>query len=161
MTEQRPERMTHSRPPTLRLDNQRAWRQSENAVIIPIVYDSTWLTPNPAEAPVVIASVSPPQPPPPLSPTPVSEIPDWPNWPNWPDWPGVDEEEERRLAALKRKADSEEFQLPVVEADEVDSFFIINPALSFSDHAKHLSTAVPLLLLGGIALVVFAWVAFR
>lgn len=157
MKTQNPPNKSQPRPPTLHLDHHRAWRQSENAVIIPIVYD--FLDPVREAARcnalyIPIASTT-PEPLPLSSPVQVSR-------------PVLRTDE--TMAARERQQ-----TLPAVEENHLalarvavlvpnqphpDSVFFVSSRPSFSP-AHHLSTAVPLLLLGGIALVVFAWMAFR
>ncbi|MEP7339135.1 MAG: hypothetical protein ABI977_15470 [Acidobacteriota bacterium] len=180
MTLQRPNNMARPFPPTLHLDNQRAWRQGEDAVFLPIVYDQPVIKPAKPDAIIIQVTLT------------LQEI-------SLND-PMVDrreesalvnsetelsvsgmfqetaathdsftppsaealsgEEKRKNLALLMRKAETGDFRAPNQtrkDHSKVD--------LSFSDAAppksKRLSKSVPLLLLSVLALVFFTWIAFR
>ena len=131
----RPKTEAQPLPPTLRLDSQRAWRQGEDAVFLPIVYDLT----SAAHRDTTITSLD--------QPSPSLEV-------------LSPEEKRKNLASLKRKAETRDFRAPKQDRKnwvEVD--------LTFADaepmKSKHLSISVSLLLFGVLALVFFAWMAFR
>jgi len=127
----------------LRLDSQRAWRQGEDAILFPIVYELPSFTPvHPDE---VIVDISRQR----ASFLPV-ELLSW-------------EERKKNLASLKKKAETGNFRVPKNAQKnqlEIDPSFAapVDPVLPQS---KHLSRSVPLLLLAVIALVLVAWRMFR
>jgi hypothetical protein len=156
---QRPNNLARPFPPTLHLDNQRAWRQGEDAVLLPIVYDHPGIKPANRDQQEETAMVSCETG---LSVsqafqetaaahdpfiTPPAELLSW-------------EEKRKNLALLMKKAETGDFRAPNQtrkDHSKVD--------LSFSDAAppksKQLSKSVPLLLLSVLALVFFTWIAFR
>ena len=132
--------MTSPPMPTLRLDIQRAWRQSEDAILLPIVYDLPGI--NPANPDAMIVQIAAPSLP--AAPAEVLNL----------------EEKRRNLALLKKRAETGDFRAPknrYKDQAEIDPSFASTEPKKF----KHLSKSVPLLLLGVIALVLFAWMAFR
>lgn len=143
--------MAPSLVPTLRLDTARAWRQGRDAVFLPIVYDL--LNPDPASAETPLIPLVECHAPPAL---PVETQ------------PGATEtlsreEKQKNLALLKRRAETVNLRSPrknrksSVEPAQVDPSF--NAAAP--PEAKHLSRSVPLLLICVLAMVFFAWLAFR
>jgi len=149
MTMRRPEAITQPHPPllTLRLDDQHAWRQSGNAIIIPIVYDlldSTGYAVNrdPLTLPVALGTPAPDDFAGPVV------MPDviLPQSEDKEVWPKIEPG----------------FAVSVLNGAQgySDSFFF-SPSGSAFSQVRRLSTAVLLLLLGGIALVFFAWMVFR
>jgi hypothetical protein len=152
MTKLNPPKKNQPRPPTLHLDIHQAWQQNEDAVIIPIVYDFLDTARNAAKCDCLIIPTSPP-----ISP-PISLAASSPE-----EILSPMEEAIPGREFLKSESKTREFQpLSITQVGSVgmDSFFLV-PSGSALLPAKHLSTAVPLLLLGGIALVLFAWMAFR
>jgi hypothetical protein len=143
MTKLNPPKKHQPRPPTLHLDTHQAWWQNEDAVIIPIIYNFLDSMRNAAKGDSLIIPTAAPIS---LAGSPLNEI-----------------------LSPNEKAGNE-FELPERETGESKSqtigppenkpFFSVYSATRFVP-AKHLSTAVPLLLLGGIALVFVAWMAFR
>ncbi|MDQ3009498.1 MAG: hypothetical protein M3X11_02160 [Acidobacteriota bacterium] len=124
-------------PQTLHLDNQRAWRQGEDAVFLPIVYDLPEYTLRHPET-VIVQAIA-------------TDLPA--------DFLGR-EEKRRNFASLKRKADTGDFHLPQATQQnqpEIDPIFD-NPG---PPKSKRLFKSVLTLLLSVIALVFFAWIAFR
>ncbi len=157
MKPQNPPNNSQPRPPTLHLDHHRAWRQSENAVIIPIVYD--FLDPvldaakcNALNIPIA-STASEPAP----LPSPVH----FSRMVLWTDETMAARETQETLPAVEENQ-LELTRVPVFVTDQPhpDSVFFASSRPTFS-HTHHLSTAVPLLLLAGIAVVLFAWIAFR
>jgi len=119
--------------PTLWLDNRNAWRQSEDAIIIPISYRSLEFDQN-ETATEIAQPVTQPI-------AALSEVSDLDNLPDPDSLEGLFTKEE--------------------EPPAFQSFFLHVPERSFIHRTRHLSVAVPMLLLGVIALVVFAWMTFR
>lgn len=157
MKTQNPPNNSQPRPPTLHLDHHRAWRQSENAVIIPIVYDFLDSICDAAQCnalniPIASATAEPP---------PLSLPVEFTRPVAWTDETMPGREPQGPLSAIE-KSQPELARVPVFVTNQShpDSVFFA-PSRSTFSHAHHLSTAVPLLLLGGIALVLFAWIAFR
>lgn len=132
--------------PTLHLDVHQARRQNDQAIIIPIVYyppESARRIAKPDETIIPVPPLASP-----IAPLTVQSAE--------PTTPPVKE------AATAPRA------LPI--AGPIPTFFAgqphpdsvyIRPSGAAFQRAHHLSIAVPLLLLAGIAVVVFAWVAFR
>lgn len=153
MAMRKPEEMTQPHPPPLtrRLDQQQVWREGEGAIIIPILYDLLDSTPNVAEHEVLIAPIiSPPSPPVDLA---VSSSP-----PN--EIVPQQKKEESPLPSSRREAELITPPALTSVQPHPDSQFIFPSDSTFS-RTHRLSTAVPLLLLGGVALVLLAWFAFR
>ncbi|HMV50344.1 MAG TPA: hypothetical protein PLD20_15875 [Blastocatellia bacterium] len=121
MTKFYPPKKSQPRPPTLRLDTGRAWRQNDHAIIIPIIYDLPAPVTKPDEIIIPIASL--------------------------------------RLAPQAPPKAELAPALFTIRVDPNAVYF--QPSQSAFKRAHHLSIAVPLLLLAGIAVVVFAWMAFR
>ena len=135
--------------PTLHLDVHQAWRQNEQAIIIPIVYDppeSARRIAKPDETiiPILAASIGP-----------------------LPTLPAAGRQVESAMPPFRGVPTAPQ-ALPI--ADPIPALFAgrfhpnsvyIMPSGAAFQRAHHLSIAVPLLLLAGIAVVVFAWVAFR
>ncbi|MGH9803002.1 MAG: hypothetical protein ACRD82_21765 [Blastocatellia bacterium] len=141
------------RPQTLRVDSLRAWRQSNDAVILPIVYElvETGGGFNSDSAIVPI---------------------------NWPlrrfatsiiplEIPGQKTDRKQKLALLKKKLESareraaKRAAIQAAKQANIASTKPAEPENQPTTSIRHLPTAVPLLLLCVIALVVFAWICFR
>jgi hypothetical protein len=127
-------------PPTLRLDSQGAWRQGEDAILLPIVYDfpdGARANPDATLIPIVSPAT------PPSSPKVTSQEKQGKNW-----------------ASPERQAETEDVYTSEpdwTQPAETEFFF----ADAVPAKSRSLSNSVPLLLLAAIALVVFAWMAFR
>lgn len=140
MTTQRPNILAPPSPPTLHLDTQGAWRQGEDAVLLPIVYDLPDVAranPDAAIIPIVLSAAQ----------------------PSVPEIIGQ-KEKEMNLASSERRAETEDFYTSEpdwTQPAEADFFF----ADAGRAKSRYLSNSVPLLLLAAIALAVFAWMAFR
>lgn len=148
----RPKKMTqpHLPPLTLQSDQQQVWREGEDAIIIPIRYDLLDSAQNVAEHDALITPIiSAPSPPVGIiGSSPPNEI------------LAQRKNEESLLPSSKREAELVLIPAPTSAQPHPDSLFIF-PSDSTFNRAHHLSRAVPLLLLGGIALVLFAWLVFR
>lgn len=117
---------------TLWLDGSNAWRQNDDAIIIPISY----LDPEPVNKRKTAETAIIPM----IMPTSL---------------PGSN-------ADLASDSDDLEGLFAERNSQPVfHSFFLTAPEKSFIRKTGHLSVAVPMLLLGVIALVVFAWMTFR
>ncbi len=132
MTNRALKKRTQPQQPTLWLDSRNAWRQSEDAVIIPISYRNpeTDRTENHVETIII----------------PIS-------------WPLT-----TPAVSAGQANDPDDLEGLIAEKNSqpmFQSFFITAPERSFIGRTRHLSIAVPMLLLGVIALVVFAWMTFR
>ena len=140
MTTQRPNKKAPPSPPTLHLDTQGAWRQGEDAILLPIVYDPPDVpraNPDGAIIPIVLPAMQP------SAPEVISQ-----------------KEKEMNLTSPEREAEAEDFYTSKpdwAQPAEADFFF----ADAGREKSRYLSNSVPLLLLAAIALVVFAWIAFR
>lgn len=149
------------RPPTLRVDSQRAWRQSENAVILPIVYelaeaDGRRLQPDSA----IVSIAWPLKLPSRRYDTSIIPV----------EIPNDEEDRKKKLALLKKKVESAKERVlkkrklrrnddqPDVVSDASETTGAKPNPIS---RTPYFATAVQLLLLSVIALVVFAWVCFR
>lgn len=153
MAHQKPTNIHYSRLPSLRVDSVRAQHQSQDAVILPIEYENAEPNYSTLNFDTLIIPI------------------------NWPinQWTAVlnsleildhESDRKRKLALLKAKVESARKRsaktrsLPKdrqIESSAVGSNQDGKPAQS----ARSLKTAVPLLLLGVIMLVVFAWTCFR
>jgi len=127
-------------PPTLHLDTQGAWRQGEDAILLPIIYDPPHVARANSDAtiiPIVLPAAQ----------------------PSAPEAIGR-KETEMNSPSPEGQAESEDFYPSGpnwTQPAEIDFFFAdATPAKS-----KSLSNSVPLLLLAAIALAIFAWIAFR
>ncbi|MEO6724693.1 MAG: hypothetical protein ABIP14_05275 [Blastocatellia bacterium] len=124
-------------PQTLHLDSQRAWRQGEDAIFLPIVYDFHEHNLRYPETMIVQAIAT--------------DLPA--------DFLGR-EEKRKNFASLKRKAETGDFHIPQANRQnqpEIDPIFD-NPD---PPKSKRLFKSVLTLLLSVIALVFFAWIVFR
>jgi len=149
-----PKNLRQSRQPSLRADSLRALRQSNDAVILPIVYEFTeanneGLSPDSLIVPI--------------------------NWP-LPRFTTVTapleisiskSDRKQNLALLKQKLESPRKRPAKIKAKPPDQQTENTPAKPVSPQSKpegnsgHLQTTVPLLLLFGIVVVIFAWACFR
>lgn len=161
-----PPRKHQPRPPTLRLDHHQAWRQSENAIIIPIVYDFIDPAREEARRNALIIPIVRPEPIAAAEPIALFQPASSPPL-NLAASAGIADEIAPRPARQLKPLTTHEYEpglaarstLAVAQAHP-DSLFFVPSGSAFS-RTHHLSTAVPLLLLCGIALVFFAWMAFR
>lgn len=158
MTKPNPPKKNQPCPPRtlrLRLDNRQAWRQGDSAIIIPIVYDLLDSQRDAAKRDTLIipiALLTPPPPPPLIEVLGPATLTD--------EALPLREEPETQPAALENEPTLAAVPAFATAHPHPDSLFFTPSGSTFS-RAHHLSTAVPLLLLGGIALVFFAWMAFR
>lgn len=160
MMQRKPKSKFQPTQPTLRVDSQLAWRQGDNAVILPIVYEPAepeLPKSNPDAAIVTI---------------------------NWPlkvpsrklktsiiSIEGLSSEEDRKekLALLKQKVESAKERIiktrtlrtKELRADARSNAEPVDGRQNSTRKSKYFATAVQLLLLSVIALVVFAWMCFR
>ena len=138
MTRQWPEKMAPFQlpPQTLHLDSQRAWRQSENAIVLPIVYDL------PEHGLYFDTIINQPI---------ASDLPA--------DFLGR-EEKRRNLASLKRKADTGDFRIPKTAQQNQPE---VDPTFANADppKSKRLFNSVLMLLFSVFALIFFVWLTFR
>lgn len=168
MKPRKPKTGFHLRPPTLRVDSQRAWRQSEDAVILPIVYELAEPAGRHLQPDSTIVSIP---------------------------WPmkmparrhkasiislGISADEDvrkQKLALLKKKVESAKARVlksrkpqpaktqPTIDATlpkaRPDYSNVVSANPNSIGNSAYFATAVQLLLLSVIALVVFAWVCFR
>lgn len=132
MANKAPKNRTQPQSPTLWLDSSNAWRQNDDAIIIPISYYDPEPVHTRKRAETTIIQMNLP-----------TSLPGS----NAGDAPDLDD-----LEGLFLEKNSQ----PVFQ-----SFFLTATEKSFIRKTGHLSVAVPMLLLGVIALVVFAWMAFR
>lgn len=168
-------------PPTLHLDNQHAWRQGEDAVFLPIVYDHPVI--KPAKPDAIIVQVT----------STVQEIslndpmvdqqeetaivsceteisiseafqetaaahdPFTPPSAELLSW----EEKRKNLALLMKKAETGDFRAPGQAANKAQTDVDLSFNHADPPKSKCLSKSVPLLLLSVLALVFFTWIAFR
>ena len=156
------------RPPTLRVDSQRAWRQGEDAIILPIVYELVEPQGRRLQPDSTIVSIPwPMKMPARRHKTSIISL----------GIPTNEEDRKKKLALLKKKVESAKARvLKNRKAVAPETKPAVNHALpqAHSNHfaaantmpnsaAKtgYFATAVQLLLLSVIALVVFAWVCFR
>lgn len=151
MTHRTSTNFIQSRPPTLRLDGSHARRQSENAVILPIVYE----LPEPNRGSFNPDSVI----------VPIT----------WPlrrfvttsiiplEFPDRGSDRKKKLALLKRKVESarERAAQKAAQAKQRAETAQAKTENKPTDKAESSPTAVPLLLLSAIVLVVLAWACFR
>ena len=154
--QRKPKNKAQPRPPTLHVDTRQAWRQSEDAVILPIIYDSS-MSARTTGAPDSIL-------------IPILPI----TWPHLPLESAVsqppfietlssEEDRKMKLAVLKQRAELAKTRITRNSTRHTNGVPPVVPApeITFVEKARHLSTAVPLLLLGVVALVLFAWATFR
>lgn len=168
MKPRKPKTGFHLRPPTLRVDSQRAWRQNKDAVILPIVYELAEPAGRHLQPDSAIVSIP---------------------------WPmkmparrhkasiislGISTNEDvrkQKLALLKKKVESAKARVlknrkppasqtqPAVESTlpktRPDDSHAVSTNPNSLGNSSYFATAVQLLLLSVIALVVFAWVCFR
>lgn len=156
------------RPPTLRVDSERAWRQGEDAVILPIIYE-------PAEPKGrrlqpdsdIVAITWPMKLPSSRRDTSIISL----------DILNNEQDRKKKLSLLKNKVESAKARVVnrrkiqdndnSVAAKKGQPNPHSNQAkaaganLNSSGKAQYFSIAVPLLLFGVIALVVVAWLCFR
>jgi hypothetical protein len=154
MAHQKPTNIHYSRLPSLRVDSVRAQHQSQDAVILPIEYELA--EPNSATL---------------HSETLIIPI-------NWPisqftavltslEISDSQSDRKRKLALLKAKVESARKRAAKTKAlqkerqSESAAVSSDSPNGQSAMNARSLKTAVPLLLLGVIVLVVFAWACFR
>ncbi|MBL8189328.1 MAG: hypothetical protein JNK38_15070 [Acidobacteria bacterium] len=168
MKPRKPKTGFHLRPPTLRVDSQRAWRQSEDAIILPIVYELAEPAGRSLQPDSTIVSIP------------------------WPmkmparrhkasiislGIPTNEEDRKKKLALLKKKVESAKARVlksrkpqasqtePAVDAAlpnaSPESSHAVTANPNSIGNSAYFATAVQLLLLSVIALVVFAWVCFR
>ena len=127
-------------PPTLHLDTQGAWRQGEDAVLLPIVYDLPAAAPANPDATIIPTVLPAPQP---STPEVISQKENGMSW-----------------TSPEKQAETEDFYVPEPDwAQPGDADFFFEDAGTAK--SRYLSKSVPLLLLAAIALVIFAWMAFR
>jgi len=156
------------RPPTLRVDSQHAWRQSEDAVILPIVYELAEPEGRRLQPDSDIVSIP------------------WPmKMPNSRHKTSIislgiptnEDDRKQKLALLKKKVESAKARVlknrnpatPETQPDVNHALPTAHPnhptAANMTQNSagktRYFATAVQLLLLSVIALVVFAWVCFR
>lgn len=168
MTQWKPKSRFQPNTPTLRVDSQQAWRQSEDAVILPIVYELAEPNGHRSQPDSAILPITWPMKLPTSRRHNTSII----------SLEVLNNEQDRKqkLALLKDKVESAKARVlkrgkllgkkdsPETEANSPNA----NPPHSTASGAKtspskprYFSTAVQLLLLSVIALIVFAWVCFR
>ena len=154
MAHQKPTNIHSSRLPSLRVDSVRAQHQSQDAVILPIEYENAEPNYSTLNFDTLIIPI------------------------NWPinQWTAVlnsleildhESDRKRKLALLKAKVESARKRSAKTKAlqkeRQVESTAAGSGVLNGYPvvNTRSLKTAVPLLLLGVIVLVVFAWTCFR
>ncbi len=153
MAHQKPTNIHYSRLPSLRVDNVRAQHQSQDAVILPIEYELAETNGGALHFDTLIIPI---------------------NWPisqftavlNSLEIPDTESDRKRKLALLKAKVESARKRSAQTRSFSKDRQVEGIAVRSDKDgklvqSARSLKTAVPLLLLGVIILVVFAWACFR
>lgn len=153
MAHQKPTNIHYSRLPSLRVDSVRAQRQSQDAVILPIEYELAEPISATLHSDTLIIPI---------------------NWPisqlsavlNSLEISDNESDRKRKLALLKAKVESARKRsvktrsLP--ENRQIESSAVRSDRTNgTAQSGRSLKTAVPLLLLGVIVLVVFAWACFR
>ena len=160
MMQRKPKSKFQPTQPTLRVDSQLAWRQGDNAVILPIVYELAEPDRPKSNPDAAIVTI------------------------NWPlkvpsrklktsiiSIEGLSSEEDRKekLALLKQKVESAKERIiktrtlrtKELRADARSNAEPVDGRQNSTRKSKYFATAVQLLLLSVIALVVFAWMYFR
>ncbi len=153
MAHQKPTNIHYSRLPSLRVDSVRAQHQSQDAVILPIEYELVEPNSGTLQCDTLIIPI---------------------NWPishftavlNSLEITDNESDRKRKLALLKAKVESARKRSAQTRSLQKDRQIENGAARSNRDgrpsrSARSLKTAVPLLLLGVIMLVVFAWTCFR
>ena len=176
MTRQRQKKLSPPFPPTLRLDTQHAWRQGEDAIFLPIVYDPPRIKHFDFDADVMVIQVIPPD----AQETIINRVVDQLEEITVVPVPLQSaellsrKEKRKNLASLKRKAETGDFRVPKqAQKDQKDQAEANTPVPAPAPESvppkpkpaqpkpKHLSNSVPLLLLAVLTLAFFAWMAFR
>lgn len=154
MSHQKPTNIHYSRLPSLRVDSVRAQHQSQDAVILPIEYELAEQSSSALHSDTLIIPI---------------------NWPisqftavlNSLEILDHESDRKRKLALLKTKVESarkRSAKTKTLQKDRRAESTAVNPDSQDgkpAQNARCLKTAVPLLLLGVIVLVVFAWACFR
>ncbi|MFN0108678.1 MAG: hypothetical protein ACKVZH_07465 [Blastocatellia bacterium] len=129
-------------PPSLRLDGLHAWRQSEDAVILPIEYDFSELNRSSFNTDAAIIPIQ--------WPLPNLEIPS--------DQPT----RKQKLALLKQKVESaRQRAAKAVQAQRQANPIPDSPVQTLYSPKNFISVAVLVLLASVLVTVVFAWACFR
>lgn len=161
MMQRKPKTDFQPRTPTLRVDSLHARRQGENAVILPIVYELAEtgrrrLQPDSAIVPIAWPLKLPSR----RYDTTIIPV----------EVPNNEEDRKKKLALLKKKVESAKERVlkkrklrqkgdqPDAVSDVADT---TGATTNSTGKTRYFATAVQLLLLGVIALVVFAWTCFR
>jgi hypothetical protein len=168
MKPRKPKTGFQPRPPTLRVDSQHAWRQNEDAIILPIVYElaepqGRRLQPDSTIVPIPWPMKMPAR----RHKTSIISF----------GLPTNEQDRKQKLALLKKKVESAKARVlknrnpatpetpPDVNNDlptaHTNHPTAANAIVNSTAKTGYFATAVQLLLLSVIALVVFAWVCFR